>query len=156
MGLGLYPHEVYRRVGPVDISSVLKIVGTLALKDTGNLNAQTTPGGSVPPAEITALAKQIPLGGHPINWVCRKLSAYQGIARHDDCGVLARIGDFRRFHIPIVTHPDIVMRWPDDGVVVHLEAGWQYEIRIDRAHEVINHTDSERVHLQIDQMGATI
>lgn len=154
--MGLYGHEVYRRVGPVDISSLLKIVDTLAFEDTGNLNAQTTPAGSVPPSELVDVIKQIPLGGHAIKWVCRKLAPYQGIALHDDCGVLKRIGDFRRFHIPIITHPYIMMHWPEDYVWFHLAVGWQYEIRIDRPHEVINDTGSERIHIQIDQIGATI
>mgnify|MGYP001577012541 FL=1 len=55
-----------------------------------------------------------------------------------------------------MSHPDIVMRWPDDEVEVHLAPGYLYEVRYDRLHEVVNTTASARIHLQIDQIGATI
>lgn len=48
------------------------------------------------------------------------------------------------------------MRWPDDGVEEYLEPGFLYEVRIDRTHEVVNEADVPRVHLQVDQVNATI
>lgn len=99
------------------------------------------------------------LGGKPRRRFCRKLLARENIVPHIDEHIwIVKAGrDFRRFQVPVVTHPDIVMRWlaPDD-VEVHLEPGWVYEVRHDRMHEVVNPTDTDRIHIQIDQMGATI
>ena len=82
--------------------------------------------------------------------------AHSGIGLHIDTWIAERGLDVRRFQVPITTHPDIVMRWPDDGIEVHLEPGWVYEVRHDRIHEVVNDTDTDRIHIQVDQMGATV
>jgi hypothetical protein len=65
--------------------------------------------------------------------------------------------DWRRFQLPIVTHPDILMRWPDDDVEAHLAPGILYEVNYSRTHEVINNQNEvDRIHLQIDQIDSTI
>ena len=95
------------------------------------------------------------LGGETARAILRRLLPRQSIPPHIDAWMPAE-ADWRRFQLPIVTHPDVVMRWPDDGVSVHLEPGSLYEVRYDRTHEVVHGADVARVHLQIDQLGATI
>ncbi len=101
-------------------------------------------------------AVQRVLGGTPYRRFCRKLLPRGGIKPHIDNTTSGRGLVIRRFQVPVVTHPEIVMRWPDDDAEVHLEPGWIWEVRFDRIHEVVNNTDSERIHIQIDQMEATI
>ncbi len=149
------PDEMCRQIKPVDIGSLLRLVPDMEFYDTGGINAWLTVTGSAPPSEMVELVGQLKLGGKPIKWVCRKLMARQGIAAHVDSYV-EEAGEIRRFHIPITSHPDIVMRWPNDNFEMHLEPGWLYEVCYSRLHEVINNTDSERVHLQINQLDATI
>lgn len=82
--------------------------------------------------------------------------AGENIAPHIDEWIVQGDLDIRRFQVPVVTHPDVVMRWLDDDVELHLEPGWIYEVRHDRMHEVVNDTDCDRIHIQVDQIGATI
>jgi hypothetical protein len=87
---------------------------------------------------------------------CRKLLAHQSIPPHVDDHKWMRGTDIRRFQLPLISHPDIKMKWPEDGVELHLAPGYLYEVRFDRTHEVINNTDCERIHVQIDQHNAKI
>ncbi len=64
---------------------------------------------------------------------------------------LAGEADWRRFQVPLISHPDIRMCWPNEGVDVHLAPGNLYEVRFDILHEVTNPTNTTRTHLQIDQ-----
>lgn len=107
------------------------------------------------PPELNQLVESLELGGHQARAMLRKLLPRQSIPPHVD-DWMPKEADWRRFQVPLVTHPDIKMRWPDDGIEVHLEPGFLYEVRFDRLHEVVNNTDCERVHLQIDQVAATI
>jgi hypothetical protein len=107
------------------------------------------------PIELQMLLRSLRLGGRTERCFGRKLMPHQGIAPHIDDWIPAE-KDWRRFQLPLVSHPDIIMRWPDDGIQVHLEPGFLYEVRFDRLHEVVNPTDCERTHFQIDQVGATI
>jgi hypothetical protein len=102
-----------------------------------------------------ALVESLDLGGTLARAVLRRLSPRQSIPPHVDDWMPAE-ADWRRFQVPLITHPDVVMRWPDDGVSVHLEPGFLYEVRYDRAHEVVHGAECERIHLQIDQVDATI
>lgn len=95
------------------------------------------------------------LGGTMARAVLRRLDAGQGIAPHVDQWMPAE-ADWRRFQIPLVSHPNIKMRWPNDNIEAHLAPGYVYEVRFDRTHEVVNPTDTQRIHLQIDQIDATI
>lgn len=147
--------EVYRRIAAVDITPVLAALDTFRFIDTGKCTAWVTNHTAPQPEALAAMVDGLGLGGTRMRLFCRKLMPRQGIAPHVDAWIPAD-QHWRRFQVPLVTHPEIVMRWPDDGVSVHLEPGWLYEVRYDRMHEVVNETDSERIHVQIDQMGATI
>jgi hypothetical protein len=151
----LAEHEVYRRIKPVDLAPVLGVIHTLEFSDSGGVCAWVTKQGSVAPPELVRLIHSLQLGGQTRRCFCRKLMPHQGIPAHVDKWMPQEL-HWRRFQIPLVSHPDIKMRWPDDGIEVHLEPGYLYEVRFDRMHEVVNPTDRERIHLQIDQVNATI
>jgi hypothetical protein len=107
------------------------------------------------PPEVHALIGALDLGGHLARAVIRKLTPRQSIPPHVDAW-MPQEANWRRFQVPLVSHPDIRMRWPDDGVDVYLEPGYLYEVRFDRMHEVVHGADVERIHLQVDQVDATI
>ncbi len=153
--------ECFRRLEPVDIRPVLSLLDALPFF-TANVGGKTPEryecyvvlSTQFPPA-LTEFVDALGIGGRQGRAIMRRLEPGQGIPRHTD-NWMPDEKDWRRFQVPVTSHPDIVMRWPDDGVSVHLEPGWLYEVRYDRTHEVINDTDCERIHIQIDQMGATI
>ena len=157
----MHETEVVRRIRAVDISSVLAALGTMPFVAIcqGSTDPKHPPCSvvvpSTTPAVVTSLVASLALGGSPHRVFLRKLGPHQGIPPHVDDWVPADSG-IRRFHIPLVSHPDIKMRWPDDGVELHLAPGWLYEVRFNRLHEVVNPTPYERVHVQIDQIGATV
>lgn len=151
----LQPHECFRRIKPVDLAPVLRVLDKLEFEDSGGVCAWVTKRGSVAPRELVELVRSCRLGGTHKRLFCRKLMPRQGIAPHTDKWMPEEI-NWRRFQVPLVTHPAIVMRWPDDGVEAHLEPGWLWEVRFDRTHEVVNDADVERIHIQIDQANATI
>lgn len=149
--------ECCRAIKPVDIGPVLSVMDRLQFVGVG---------GSSPdkykcdvllaphfPPELHALIDGLDLGGRTARAILRRLAPRQSIPPHVDKW-MPNEANWRRFQLPLITHPDIVMRWPDDGVAVHLEAGILYEVRFDRLHEVINNADVPRVHLQIDQITA--
>ena len=107
------------------------------------------------PPEIREFIVGLALGGRLGRSVIRRLDPGRGIPAHTDAWMPGEL-NWRRFQVPLVTHPDIVMCWRDYAVTVHLEVGKLYEVRFDRTHEVINPTASYRTHLQIDQIDATI
>lgn len=148
---------------PVDIEPVLKVWDRLPFfyaNPTGNrADPKSMPCYVVLrnkfPAEINSLIDGLELGGETARAIIRKLEPYQGIPPHVD-DWMPQEAAWRRFQVPLISHPDIKMRWPDDGVEVHLAPGNLYEVRFDRTHEVINPTDCARTHLQIDQINATV
>jgi len=154
----LAPHEVCRRIKPVDISQVLGVIDRLEFADSGGKCAWVTKQGSVAPPQLVQLLQGLDLGGESRRVFCRKLMPRQGIAAHvDDYEAPWKIGGvMRRFHVPLVSHPMVRMRWPEDGIEQYLEPGWLWEVRFDRLHEVVHEADCERIHLQIDQVNATI
>lgn len=105
--------------------------------------------------EVLALLDDLDLGGKIGRAVIRRLPPHRGIPLHTDAWMPGEL-NWRRFQIPLVTHPDIRMRWPADNVDVHLEVGNVYEVRYDRPHEVVNPTPVPRAHLQVDQIDATV
>ncbi len=147
--------EVYRRIKPVDIGGILEVMDKLEFMDSGGKCALVTKPGSVAPAPLLEAVRGLGLGGTFKRMFCRKLNPYQGIDAHIDDWILPE-WNLRRFHVPLTSHPDIVMRWPDDGIETHLEPGYLYEVRYDRKHEVVNQTPHARIHIQIDQVDATI
>lgn len=151
--------ECYRLIRPVDIKAVLPELDGLPFFSSG----QSAPGMYVcdvlvqsqfPPA-LRALVDGLKLGGDTARAVLRRLGPRQSIPPHVD-DWMPQEADWRRFQVPLVTDPSIVMRWPNDWQEAHLAAGWLYEVRFDRLHEVVNGWDGHRVHLQIDQVNATI
>lgn len=82
------------------------------------------------------------------------------LARHTD--ILDRAGGTRdgeivRFHIPIVTHPDIQLHTVDLGgkaSSTHLEPWKCYYLDTRLPHAVTNPTDVERIHLVVDVVSS--
>jgi len=155
--------EVYRLVKPVDITPALALLDKLSFfranpgGDPANpkkMPCDVVVRASFPPI-LQAFVEDFGLGGHLGRAIIRRLAPYQGIPPHIDEWMPGE-ANWRRFQLPLISHPDIKMRWPDDGVELHLEPGKLYEVRFDRTHEVINPTDVARTHLQIDQIDATI
>ena len=151
--------ECYRAIKPVDLGPVLSIVDRLGFVSVGGSSPEKYKCDVVLashfPPELRDLIAELGLGGDLARAVVRKLQPRQSIPPHIDAWMPAE-ADWRRFQVPMVSHPDIVMRWPGDGVEVHLRPGFLYEVRFDRVHEVVNPADVERIHLQIDQIDATI
>jgi len=58
-----------------------------------------------------------------------------------------------RVHIPVITHPDIKFRC--GGEIVHIAAGEAWTFDNWRLHQVINETDTWRIHLTFDTFGST-
>lgn len=155
--------EVYRLIKPVDIEPVLQIWDRLPFiyanpggrrDDPKKMPCHVVLQVSLPP-EVNAFISGLGLGGRLGRALIRKLDPHQGIPPHVDEWMPSE-ANWRRFQLPLVSHPDIKMRWPDDGVEVHLQPGFLYEVRFDRTHEVVNPTDCARTHLQVDQIDATI
>lgn len=107
-----------------------------------------------PPA-VEQFIASLDLGGECARAIIRKLAPGQDIPLHVDAWMPQEL-DWRRFQVPIVTQPDVVMGWPSDKTWLHLSPGYVYEVRYDRPHEVTASKIGPRVHLQIDQIGATV
>ena len=152
--------ECYRIIKPVDVEAVAAEIGRLQFIRVNQTVKDKCACNVLLEGHFTPLIKQfiaeLRLGGRQARAVFRQLPKGNGIEPHNDAWMPEEL-DWRRFQIPIVTHPSIVMRWPDDGVEVHLAKGFIYEVNYGRMHEVINtQTEIDRVHLQIDQIDATI
>lgn len=154
--------KVIERVKQVDISPLLASLDALPFVavNIGSTNPTKSPCFVVPPKHpvptaVTEFVDGLGLGGETARILFRKLAPHQGMPPHVDAWMPTET-NWRRFQIPLVSHPEIKMRWPDDGVEEHLEPGYLYEVCFDRTHEVVNNTDHSRVHLQIDQVNATI
>lgn len=152
----LKPEECYRRIKPAPhIRHVLPILDRITWKDSGNVCAIVSAPEVPLQRQFVMLLGKLGLGGVNKRMFLRKLPPGMGIAPHVDDWIPAE-ENWRRFHVPLITHPDILMRWPDDGQEVHLEAGWLWEVRVDRTHEVVHNADIDRIHIQIDQANATV
>ena len=150
-----------RRIKPVDIAAVL---GALHRMQFVHVNQ----GGNTAERyacdvvladkfaqSVSDLISGLELGGRTARAILRRLPARQCIPAHVDAWMPDGL-DWHRFQLPLITDPRVVMQWPDDGIAEHLEAGWLYEVRYDRKHEVIHGADCARIHLQIDQIDSTI
>lgn len=151
----LRDHECYRIIKPVDLGPTLRVIDKLEFADSGGVCAHVTKQGSVAPPELVRLMQSLGLGGKTERAFCRKLGPRMGIGPHVDAWMPGE-ADWRRFQVPLVSDPSVIMRWPDDGQELYLAPGWLYEVRFDRTHEVVNGWDGERIHLQLDQVNATI
>ena len=156
---GLGVSECFRCIKLVNIAPVLAILDRLPFFTANQSNvakyqcdvvvrSQFTP-------ELHAIIASLGLGGMQARVILRRLGARQSIPPHID-EWMPEQSKWRRFQVPLVSHPEIKMRWPNDGVEVHLAPGFLYEVRFDRLHEVVNPADVERIHLQVDQIDATI
>lgn len=150
-----------RLIKPVDIGPVVAVLDRLQFVhvNQGGTTAErygcdVVLSNKFPP-ELAALVAGLGLGGETARAILRRLPPRQSIPPHVDRWMPAE-ADWRRFQLPLVTDPSVVMRWPDDGIEMHLAAGNLYEVRFDRTHEVVNGWDGYRIHLQIDQVNATI
>lgn len=152
----LQEHECYRRIKSLDIQPVLKVLNKLEFVNSKGVCAWVSKPDVQAPEELLQLVQSTNLGGKYYRVFCRKLMPRQGISPHIDDHVWIREKNIRRFHIPLISHPDIKMKWPEDGIEVYLEPGYLYEVRVDRTHEVVNNADVERIHIQIDMENATI
>lgn len=155
----LAQHEVYRRIKPVDISGVLGLLEEMQFVHVNQTTPKRYPCQVVVraafPQGLRDFIDGLGLGGTPGRQLLRKLMPRQSIPIHVDDWMPQELY-WRRFQVPLVSHPDIKMRWPEDGAEAFLEPGYLYEVRFDRMHEVVHNADCERVHLQIDQVDATI
>lgn len=152
----LLDHECYKRIKPVpNVRHVLPILDRITWKDSGNECAIVSDPKVPLQRQFMMLLMRLGLGGRNGRMFLRKLPARMGIPPHVDDWIDPAL-NLRRFHVPLITHPDIIMRWPDDNQEVHLEAGWLWEVRVDRMHEVVHNADIDRIHIQIDQLDATI
>lgn len=77
-------------------------------------------------------------------WVFNLMNAKTKIDKHTD----VRTDNKKRIHIPIITHPDIILY--NSGDEIHMEVGKVYMIDHYKEHSVVNPTDCERIHLVID------
>lgn len=135
--------ELCRKVRPVDISSALHELPATVFVDTGGSN-----GHLAKPAWLDDFIATLELGPVHSAWL-RKLPPGQGIPPHIDTQ-RGRANLGKRCHVPLVTHPLVTMRWPDDGEEHHLEAGWLYEVDYTRRHEIVNRAPIDRVHVQVN------
>ena len=152
----LESYECYKVIKKLNISSVIKILDKLEFINSDGVCAWVTKPGSQAPKELLQLVQSLNLGGTTYRLFCRKLLPGQNILPHVDNHDWIREKNIRRFQIPLVSDPNIKMKWPDANIEVYLEPGYLYEVRYNCLHEVVNKSDSERIHIQIDQMNATI
>lgn len=134
------------KIKPVDIARALELLPSVAFVDTGGTN-----GHLANPGWLDELVASLNLYRVHSFWL-RKLPPGQGIPPHID-NVRGRGNTAHRYHVPLVTHPLVTMRWPDDGEEHHLEAGWLYEVDHRRLHEIVNRSPIARVHLQVNAHG---
>lgn len=137
--------SVCHRLRRVDISLALARLPGVEFVDTRGTN-----GHLASPPWLAAFVADLDLGAVELV-LLRKLPAFQGIPPHIDT-VRGRGNHGRRFHVPLVTHPLVTMRWPADGEEHHLEAGWLYEVDYTRLHEVAHRAPVDRVHVQINTL----
>lgn len=147
--------EVFKVIKPVNVGPLVQVAHKLEFVDSKGECAWVTKPGSVAPPELLSLVNGLHVGGEIKRMFCRRLAPHQGIPVHVDDWIPAELA-WRRFQLPILSHPDIVMRWPDDNVELHLAPGFLYEVRFDRLHEVVNPTPFERIHIQLDVVDCTL
>ena len=135
---------VCKRMRKVDITEAL-----LALPATEFLDSGGTNGWLAHPEWLKDFVDGLALDGKVKVAVLRMLPSFQGIPLHTD---FAPQGE-RRFHVPLVTHPAVAMRWPDARVDEHLESGYLWFVDHTQPHEVIHKAPINRVHVQIDLVG---
>jgi hypothetical protein len=147
-------NELYRIIKTVDIAPALTTLHAVKFIDlnegrTGNTYLCDVALESSFTLELRCLLGTLNLRGIRRRAMLRRLNPKQGIPSHID---KMEVDKWKRFHVPLISNPAIKMRWPDDEVELYLEPGYLYEVRVDRKHEVINNSNTYRIHLQIDQI----
>jgi hypothetical protein len=135
--------QLCHKIRPVDISEPLMWLPDVKFVDTGGSN-----GHLANPSWLANFVASLELGAIHSAWL-RKLPPRQGIPPHIDT-VRGKANRGHRYHIPLVTHSLVTMRWLDDNQEHHLEAGWLYEVDYTRLHEIVNRAPVDRVHVQIN------
>lgn len=130
----------FQRLAPVDIGWVLPLLAETAFINTGGTN-----GWIAKPEWLDRLFTSVHLDGAMTFAVARMLPAGQGIPPHIDLWEnIPNMG--RRYHVPLVSDPNVMMCWPDDHVRVYLEPGWLWEVCFTKLHEVVNLAPTARIH----------
>src|SRR4051812_23192563 len=117
--------EVCRLVKSVNIGPALQSLGRLEFVSVGDgtvnkpfcsvvLQDKFTP-------ELHELMDGLGLPGTLARVILRRLEPGQNIPPHVD-DWMPQEAAWRRYQLPLLTNPDITMRWPEDGVSVHLAA----------------------------------
>lgn len=132
-----------RKLRAVDISVPLAGLFETHFVDTGGTN-----GWIAKPDWLSVFAATLGLG-KVVRTLVRRLPPGQGIPPHIDEPMFSDKRE-RRFHVPLLTHPGVTMRWPEDNVEMHLEAGYLYEVDYTRLHEIVNRAPVDRIHVQIN------
>lgn len=133
------------RIGPADLTPC--DLSGVVFHDTGGTNGWLA---NPLPDWVPAFIASLQLPGVVLKVDLRKLPAGQGIPPHIDPKVhQSALVQEHRYQVPLVTHPDVTMRWPEDGVEAHLAAGQVYEVDFTRLHEIVHRAPVDRVHLQI-------
>lgn len=134
-------NDFCQKIRQIDISDLIPRLETIAFINTGGTN-----GWVAQPDWMLPFIRNISPDGE-ITFACiRKLPPYQNIPPHiDSWNNRPNVG--KRFHIPLLTHPGVTMRWPDDNVEIHMEAGWLYEVCFRKLHEVVHLAPVDRIHL---------
>lgn len=135
----------YEEVGTVDLRGCT--LEGLTFRDTGGTNGWLA---DPLPEWLPDFLRRLPIEGRILRVDVRKLPAGQGIPPHVDPFVHpSRLVVEHRYQVPIVTHPAVTMRWPEDGVEVHLQAGHVYEVDFTRLHAIVQQAPIDRVHVQV-------
>jgi hypothetical protein len=130
------------KIRQVDITPALKGLESTTFVDTQGLGGHI----AFPPWAmefVTGLNL-----GKVAHVIVRMLPAGQGIAAHiDEEWYEPSVNVGTRYHVPLITHPGVTIRWPEHGEVHHLESGWLYTVDYSKTHEVVNHAPIDRIHL---------
>jgi hypothetical protein len=130
----------------VDVSKALALLPSTQFRDTGGSN-----GHIAQPDWLAEFVASLNLPGRVTYATLRKLPPFQGIPRHvDKVSANPSVHGGTRYHVPLVTDPDVLMRWPADGVEVYMEPGFLYEFDHTREHEVVHRAPVDRVHLVVN------
>jgi hypothetical protein len=138
------------KIRAVDIRAAREAVLSAPFVDSGGTNGWISS-----PPWLAGFVASLQLGGTAVRILCRKLPAYQGIPVHTDAPMFGA-RDERRFQLPLITDPRILMCWPDSQEAVHLEAGYLYEVNYRDPHTVIHQAPIDRIHIHVQVQGATI
>jgi hypothetical protein len=133
----------YRRLRPVNIAGILRKLPDTRFVDTGGPNGWLA---KPAPEWLRPFIETVDPGVRYTWPMIRKLPPFQNLPPHiDNFRNTPNLG--MRRHVPLVSHPDVKMRWPEAGVEVWLEPGYLWEVQYDILHEVVHRAPIDRIHL---------